>query len=97
MKLSRTISFLKAALLAAIAAPIFIQPAYSQQEVAPGWYNPWPDAPKPAAKPTPTKIATHKNAKATLKDHTSATQAKKKQPRAQEPLRAAAAPPPFKK
>ena len=95
MKLSRTITF-KAALLAAMAAPIFIQPAYGQQEVDPTWYNPWPD-PQPAAKPTSTKIAEHKDAKATHKDHASATQAKKKQGPVQEPVRTAEALPPVKK
>ena len=83
MKLYPTITFFKAALLTAIIAPIFMQPAYGQQEVNPSWYSPWTDAPKPGAKPTPTKITRHKNAKATLKDHISATQAKKKQPRAE--------------
>jgi len=91
LKLSITITVLKAALLAAMAAPIFIQPAYGQQEVNPTWYNPWPDTPQPAAKPTPTKIAAHKDAKAIHKDHPSATQAKKKQAPAQEPLRTAEA------
>jgi hypothetical protein len=96
LKLFRTITFLKAALLAAITAPIFLQPAYGQQEVNPSWYNPWPDAPKPAVK-APNKIAEHKDAKATHKDHVSATQAKKKQAPAQEPLRTADALPPVRK
>jgi hypothetical protein len=93
LKLSRTIPFLKAALLAAITASIFMQPAYSQQEVNPSWYNPWPDAPKSAGK-APTKIAVHKDGKAT---HPSATQAKKKQAPAREPLRTAEALPPVRK
>ena len=97
MKHSIMITVLKSALLAAMAAPIFIQPAYGQQEVNPTWYNPWPDTPKPAAKPATTKIAEHKNAKATHKDHPSATQAKKKQSPAQEPLRTAEALPPVRK
>lgn len=97
MKLCRTNTFLKAVLLAAMAAPIFIQPAYGQQEVDPAWYNPWPPTPMPTAKPTPRKIADHKDAKATRKDHASATQAKKKQAPAQEPLRTAEALPPVKK
>jgi len=96
LKLSSTIKLLKATLLAAIAAPIFMQPAYGQQEVNPSWYDPWPDAPKPAVK-APTKIAEHKDAKATHKDHLSATQAKKKQAPAKEPLRTAEALPPVKK
>jgi len=98
LKHSITITVWKAALLAAMAAPIFIQPAYGQQEVNPTWYNPWPDTPKPAANPTMTKIAEHKVAKAIHhKDHPSATQAKKKQAPAQEPLRTAEALPPVRK
>jgi len=96
LKLSRTITLLRAALLAAIAASIFMPTAYGQQEVNPSWYNPWPDAPKPAVK-APTKIAEHKDAKATPKDHVNATQAKKKQAPAKEPLRTAEALPPVKK
>ena len=96
LKLSRTITFLKAALLATITACIFMQPAYGQQEVNPSWYNPWPDAPNSAVK-APTKIAEHKDAKATHKDRVSATQAKKKQAPAREPLRTAEALPPVKK
>src|SRR5215469_3182947 len=96
LKLSTTITFLKAALLAAITACIFMQPAYGQQEVNPSWYNPWPDAPMPAVK-APTKIAEHEGAKATHKDHPSATQAKKKQAPAKDALRTAEALPPVKK
>ena len=73
-----------------MTASIFMQPAYGQQEVNPSWYNPWPDAPKSAVK-TPPKIAEQKDAKATHKDHVSATQAKKKQAPAKEPLRTAEA------
>ena len=90
---SITIKFLKAALLGAITASIFMQPAYGQQEVDPNWYNPWPDAPKSEVK-TPTKIAGHKGAKAT---HASSTQTKKKPAPAQEPLRTAEALPPVRK
>lgn len=97
LKLSGTITFLNAVLLAAMAAPILIQPAYGQQEVDPAWYNPWPDTPKPAAKPTATKIAERTDARPTHKNHASATQAKKKQGPAQEPLRTAEALPPVKK
>ena len=93
MKHSRTI-ILKAALLATIACPILVAPAYGQQEVDPTWYNPWPDAPKPAAKPAPTKGTEYKDTKATHKDHASATQAKKKQAPRQEPQRTAEALPP---
>jgi hypothetical protein len=93
---SRTITFLKAILLAAISAPIIV-PAYGQQEVDPTWYNPWPDAPKPAAKPALTKIAEHKEAKTIHKDQVSATQTKKKQAAAQQPVRTVEALPPVKK
>jgi hypothetical protein len=93
LKLSTTITFLKAALLAAITASIFMQPAYGQQEVDPSWYNPWSDAPKSVVK-TPTKIAEHKGAKPT---HASSAQTKKKQAPAQEPLRTAEALPPVRK
>ena len=96
MKHSRMIMFLKAALLAAVTASIFILPAYAQQDVNPTWYNPWSDIPKPAAKPAPAKITEHKEAKANTKDHTSATQVKKKQMPAQQPLRTAEALPPKK-
>ena len=99
MKRSRMIT-LKAALLASLAAPIFILPAYGQQDVNPSWYNPWPDAPKTGAKAEPAKMAEHtnaqhNNAKVTHKVHTSATQAKKKT--AEEPVRAAEALPPATK
>ena len=96
MKLFRTITFLKATLLATIIASTFKQPAYGQQEVNPSWYNPWPDAPKPAVK-APTKIAEHKDAKATHKGRVSETQATKKQAPAREPLRTAEAMPPVNK
>lgn len=96
MKRSRMI-ILKAALLATITAPIFIQHAYGQQEVDPTWYDPWPDAPKPAAKPAAMNIAEHNDSKATHKDHASATQAKKKHATVQEPLRTAEALPLVKK
>ena len=45
LKLSRPIPLLRLALLAAIAAPIFMQFAYGQQEVNPSWYNPGPMLP----------------------------------------------------
>jgi len=93
LKLSRTITFLKTALLAAMTACMFMQPAYGQQEVNPSWYNPWPDAPKSAVK-APTKITEHKDAKVT---HASAAQTKKKKEAAQEPLRTAEAQPPVRK
>jgi hypothetical protein len=85
MKLSGTIT-LKAILLVGLAAPIFIQSAYGQQEVNPTWYNPWPDAPNPAATPTPTRIA-DKDAKTTDKDR-AVTREKKN---VQEPVRTAEA------
>jgi hypothetical protein len=96
LKLFRTIPCLKATLLATMTAGIFMLPAYGQEEVNPSWYNPWPDAPKPAVE-APTKIAEHKDAKATHKGHVSTTQAKKKQAPAREPLRTAEATPPIKK
>jgi len=45
----------------------------------------------------PTKIADHKDAKATHKDQLSTTQAKKKRAPGKEPLRSAEALPPVKK
>ena len=95
MKLTRMIIFLKTALLAAMTALILILPAYGQQDVNPEWY-PWPDAPKPAAKPVPAKIREHRHARVTHNNHASATQLSKKQTPAQEPLRAAEALPPKK-
>ncbi|HYV73917.1 MAG TPA: hypothetical protein VFB24_06645 [Candidatus Binatia bacterium] len=95
MKHSRIITFLKAALLAAVTASVFILPAYGQQDVDPTWF-PLSDIPKPAAKPAPTKITEHKDAKANTKDHKSATRVKKKQMPAQQPLRTAEALPPKK-
>jgi len=96
VKHSRMIMFLKAALLAAVTASIFILPAYGQQDVDPTSY-PWSAAPKPAAKSAPTKTTQHKDAKATQKDRASATQVKKKEVPAREPLRTAEALPPVKK
>jgi|SRR6516225_3021698 hypothetical protein len=86
----------KIVLLGVLATPIQSIPAHGQQEVDPTWYNPWPDASKPTAKPMPTKIAEHKDANRTHKNHVSTTQAKKKQPPAKEPLRTAEALPPVK-
>jgi len=90
MKLSRMNVLWKSALLAVTAA-ILILPAYGQQDVDPTWYNPWPDASKPEAKPAPAKIAAHKKVKATHTDHAPATQVKTKQTSAPEPLRTAEA------
>ena len=87
----------KVVFLGVLATPTLSLSAYGQQEVDPTWYNPWPDAPKPLATPIPTKIVEHKDAKATHKDRVSATQAKKKQAPAREPLRTAEALPPIKK
>ena len=95
MRVTKTIMF-KLVCVGLLATPILSVPAYSQQEVDPAWYNPWPDAAKPAAKPAPA-IAQHKNPKATRKDQAHATQAKKKQAPAQEPVRTAEARPLFKK
>jgi hypothetical protein len=96
MKLSRMNVLWKSALLA-VSAAILILPAYGQQDMNPTWYNPWPDASKPEAKPAPAKIAAHKNAKATHKNHASATRVKTKQAPAPEPLRTAEALPQVKK
>ena len=97
VKHSKMIMFFKAALLAAVTASIFILPAYGQQDMDPTHYDyPSSDIPKPAAKPAPTKITKRKDAKANTKDHTSATQVKKKQMPAQQPLRTAEALPPKK-
>jgi hypothetical protein len=98
VKHSRMIMFLKTTLLAAMIAQIFILPAYGQQDVDPTSY-PWSVPPKPAAKPAPKKITEHKDAgaaNAAHKDHASATQVKKKQVPAQQPLRTAEALPPEK-
>ena len=84
-------------LIGVLATPTLSLSAYGQQEVDPTWYNPWPDAPKPMAKPIPAKIAEHKAANTIHKNHVSATQAKKKQQAAKEPLRTAEALPPVKK
>ena len=69
MKHCKMIMFLKAALLAAVTASIFILPAYGQQDVDPTHFDyPSSDIPKPAAKPAPTKITKRKDAKANTKD-----------------------------
>lgn len=94
MKIARGM-MMKAALLATLALPILTVPAFGQQEVDPTWYNPWPNANKPAAQQEKAKPAASNNDKQARKAKApseSKTKSAKHAP-AQEPVRTAQAQP----
>jgi len=62
MKLSRMI-VPKGVLVAMLAFPGLVMPAFAQQEVDPTWYDPWAAAPKVAAHPVEAKIEQKKTAR----------------------------------
>jgi hypothetical protein len=62
MKLSRMI-VPKGVLVAMLAFPGLVLPAFAQQEVDPTWYDPWAAAPKAAAHPVEARTEQKKTAR----------------------------------